>query len=169
MIMMYVVYIVCIILGVVLIGTLAFLRPIFSPHLLLRNFSIESCIKRAEYFLGFKIGDSYEVVWNNSRALPPQMNIALRCTDSDKWRDIVNFCQVQKEYDKTDKFTNGHTRSVLVKHQTHSSHITPNGDHITFTCDFMKYESSYQQGHAEEDSESIEICYKDSLIIYRKV
>lgn len=161
--------ILCIIAGIILIFALFFVLQYFSIHSISKQFSVDSCMARAKHFLGFDIGDSFEVIWNKSRAFPPQMNIALKCTDIEKWNDIVNYCNAQNEYQRRKKLPDGYCNCRCTKHSSTSTYMTPNGNQISYTFDFIKSESIYHEGAAEGGSESIQICYDERLIVYNRV
>lgn len=164
-----VIIILCIIAGIILIFALLFVLMYFSMHSISKQFSVESCIARAKHFLGFDIGNSYEVVWNKSRAFPPQMSIVLKCTDAEKWNDIVSFCSAQKEYWMRKKLPDGYCDCRCTMQPSTSTYVTPNGNQISFTLDFIKSESGYHEGAAEGDSECIQISYDERIIVYSRV
>lgn len=161
--------ILCIVVGLILLTTVLAIFMYFSMRSISKQFSVESCMARAQHFLGFDIGDSYEVVWNKSRAFPPQMDIVLKCTDAEKWKSIVNFCNAQKKYWRKKKLPDGNCDCRCTKHPSTYTYMAPNGDRVSYTFDFIKSESGYHEGRAEGDFECIKISYEERIIVYSRV
>lgn len=164
-----IIIILCIVAGIILIFALFCMFMYWLFHSASKQFSVESSIAHAKKFLGFDIGDAFEVVWNKNRPFPPQMKIALKCTDEKKWNDIVSFCKEQKEYERRKKLPDGYCVFMCTKQTATSIYITPSGGRASYTCNFEKIEDGYHKGHAEGDCESVKICYEERLIIYYRV